>query len=328
MSITSWNCRGIGHKRAIPILWDLTRSYKPDILFLSETMVNSNRIKDLCHILNFNHWYVVDRSGRGGGLALLWKDTFDITITQANPNYINVNVKDRNNIHWRLTGFYGYPERRKRKDSWDLLRHLASLSNLPWCIIGDFNDLLSSNDKKGTNPHPYYLIQGFRQATMDCGLEDLPLIGHPFTWIKGNLPNNLVEERLDRALATKDWHHLFANFLLSNGVAGKSDHSPITLKLQANLSNPLHKYFRFENIWLEDPDIERAVKYGWGYHNKEGVENKINSCKKYLRIWSRRKHVNLCKSIDILKLEMEKCRNAQGTTEWGLYFQLQHQLSH
>nr|KYP34061.1 Transposon TX1 uncharacterized [Cajanus cajan] len=164
-------------------------------------MVNSNRIKDLCHILNFNHWYVVDRSGRGGGLALLWKDTFDITITQANPNYINVNVKDRNNIHWRLTGFYGYPERRKRKDSWDLLRHLASLSNLPWCIIGDFNDLLSSNDKK-------------------------------------------------------DWHHLFANFLLSNGVAGKSDHSPITLKLQANLSNPLHKYFRFENIWLEDPDIE------------------------------------------------------------------------
>nr|KYP72476.1 hypothetical protein KK1_005065 [Cajanus cajan] len=116
---------------------------------------------------------------------------------------------------------------------------ILPLSNLPWCIIGDFNGLLSSIDKKGTNPHPHYLIQGFRQAMMDCGLEDLPLIGHLFTWIKRNLPNNLVEEWLDRALVTKDWRHLFANCLLSNGVAGKSDHSLITLKLHANLSNLL-----------------------------------------------------------------------------------------
>nr|KYP45469.1 hypothetical protein KK1_032990 [Cajanus cajan] len=105
-------------------------------------MVNSDRIKDLCHILNFDHWYAVDRSGRGGGLALLWKDTFNITITQANPNYINVNVKDRNNIYWRLTGFYGYPERRKRKDSWDLLRHLTISLKRFWEVCG--KDILFS----------------------------------------------------------------------------------------------------------------------------------------------------------------------------------------
>ncbi|XP_020218234.1 uncharacterized protein LOC109801543 [Cajanus cajan] len=163
---------------------------------------------------------------------------------------------------------------------------------------------------------------------MDCGLEDLPLVSHPFTWIKGNLQNNLVEERLDKALVTKDWCHLFANYLLSNIVASKFDHYPITLKLDANLSNPLHKYFRFENIWMEDPDIDRAVRYGWNYHNKKGVENKIISCGRYLCLWGRRKHVNLCKYIDILKRDMEKCKNAQGSTEWSLYFQLQHQLSH
>ena len=36
-----------------------------------------------------------------------------------------------------------------RMDSWNLLRNLAYVSELPWYCAGDFNDLLSSSEKKG-----------------------------------------------------------------------------------------------------------------------------------------------------------------------------------
>lgn len=50
---------------------------------------------------------------------------------------------------------YGFPKRSHRRESWNLLRTLARMLNLPWCVIGDFNDLLDAEDKRGRVDHPY-----------------------------------------------------------------------------------------------------------------------------------------------------------------------------
>lgn len=50
---------------------------------------------------------------------------------------------------WRLTGLYGEPNRALRRRTWDLLRNLARDSNLPWCVIGDVNNVLNGSDKVG-----------------------------------------------------------------------------------------------------------------------------------------------------------------------------------
>jgi hypothetical protein len=65
---------------------------------------------------------------------------------------------------WRLTCFYGYQEGSRRCDSWNLLHRLANESSLPCCIIGDFNDILSFNEKRGKADIPNLLINGFREA--------------------------------------------------------------------------------------------------------------------------------------------------------------------
>jgi len=44
MKIISWNCRGLGSPRTVPSLKYLVRVYKPDILFLCETISISNRM--------------------------------------------------------------------------------------------------------------------------------------------------------------------------------------------------------------------------------------------------------------------------------------------
>lgn len=66
-------------------------------------------------------------------------------------------------------------ERERRRDSWRMLCQLSSLSPIPWCIIGDFNDILSADDKCGKIEHPNWLLDGFRLAISDCQLIDLKL---------------------------------------------------------------------------------------------------------------------------------------------------------
>lgn len=49
-------------------------------------------------------------------------------------------------IFW--IGLHRFPERERRKDFWNLIRRLADISPLPWCILGDFNDIMYVTDKK------------------------------------------------------------------------------------------------------------------------------------------------------------------------------------
>jgi hypothetical protein len=124
MSFIVWNCRGLGSPSTIPNLKYLVRSYKPDGLILSETMTTSNKIDELKYVLSFDYCFSVDRIGRGGGLAFLWKKSINCNITNYSTNHIHIEVIDAIKGKWRLTGFYGMPEGGRRKESWNLLRRL------------------------------------------------------------------------------------------------------------------------------------------------------------------------------------------------------------
>ncbi|GAU22559.1 hypothetical protein TSUD_93270 [Trifolium subterraneum] len=184
MIILSWNCRGLGGPSAIPNLKKLAWGHKPDILFLSETLSHNRHIESIRVMLGFDSCLAIDVEGRSGGLAVFWKDSSKCRVLNYTRNFINMLVEDEQWGEWRLTCYYGYPERSMRRAAWDLLRVLGNMSSIPWCIIGDFNDLLSQADKKGIHPHPNGLCMGFRQAVNDCDLTDIPIEGHLFTWIK------------------------------------------------------------------------------------------------------------------------------------------------
>ncbi|GAU30144.1 hypothetical protein TSUD_360370 [Trifolium subterraneum] len=171
----------------------------------------------------------IDVEGRSGGLTVFWKDSSKCRVLNYTRNFINMLVEDEQWGEWRLTCYYGYPERSRRRAAWDLLRVLGNMSSIPWCIIGDFNDLLSQADKKGIHPHPNGLCMGFRQAVSDCDLTDIPIEGHPFTWIKSRGTPHVIEERLDRAMVSSSWLQLFP-----------------------------------QNSWLKEPDLEDVVVEDWG----------------------------------------------------------------
>ncbi|XP_058776806.1 uncharacterized protein LOC131651153 [Vicia villosa] len=255
MRILSWNCRGLSSPSAIPNLKKLAQQHRPDVIFLAETLSNSRKLENIRVMLNFDACLSVDVEGRSGGIAVLWKNTDSCSIINYTRNFVNVIVTDKDNSAWILTCYYGYPERSRRKLALDLLREIRYMSSLPWCVIGDFNDLLSQQDKNGRLPHPNWLCSGFRQAVSDCNLSDISLEGYQFTWVKSRGTDHMIEEILDRALANSYWLATFPHAKLTNLIASHSNHSPILLDCDPIQQASRSFQFRFENSWLHEDGI-------------------------------------------------------------------------
>ncbi|XP_060968799.1 uncharacterized protein LOC133036276 [Cannabis sativa] len=178
---------------------------KPTFIFLCETLSLKPQLELLSSQLGYEGMFSVDAQGRGRGLAMLWKEQTDVEVRGFSQNHIDLIVHRNNLFDWRLTGVNGEPNWALRRNTWNLMRILKEESALPWCIIGDLNNVLSQVDKRGGNPYPNWLLEGFQQAVADCDLVNLELVGHQFTWEKGRDSENLIEVRLDRALANSDW---------------------------------------------------------------------------------------------------------------------------
>lgn len=170
---------------------------------------------------------------------------------------------------WRYTGYYGYPEWEKRVDSWNLIRELAGRSSLPWCIIGDFNDIMTTEEKRGGKRRPRHLLEGFSEAVRDSGLVDLGYMGEKYTWERSRGTENWIQERLDRGLATKEWTELFPSAEVQVLEVSTSDHMPLYLHLNRRVYMPKPKRFKFENLWIHEQECRNIIQDCW---NREGVD--------------------------------------------------------
>jgi hypothetical protein len=238
-------------------------------------------------------------------------------------NFVNLIVKEKEEEEWRLTCYYGYPERGRRRQAWELLRELRDMSDLPWCIVGDFNDLLAQEDKKGTHPHPNWLCNGFRNAVSDCDLTDIQLEGYPYTWIKSRGSPAVVEERLDRAMANSKWLMTYPGVKLLNLLTSHSDHSPILLQNSPAVVTGKFYSFRFENAWLKEDDIQEVVEEGWGRESATDITYKTAQCADKLKWWGRRKRMKFKKEVSECSEEMERLRGCHDSINSGRYKEIQ-----
>lgn len=103
MIVIGWNVRGLGQSRAFPIVRELVCSHKADILCLVETLVDANKIKELRVYLRFFGAFAVNCSGHSSGLAILWRNHDDVSVTKYATTFIDVEIKSGGVSVWRLT---------------------------------------------------------------------------------------------------------------------------------------------------------------------------------------------------------------------------------
>lgn len=237
MKILSWNCRGLGRLRAVEELEEIIDSSKPSVVFLMEVKMGRGVVEGIRVKKEFGGLFYVSHINNGGGLALLWKEQHMVQLLGYGRTFIDLKISLDNYQPWRLIGFYGCPRSSRRRAFWDLITSLNGLHNRPWCILGDFNDIMSSNEKAGRIPQPLSRMVGFSTTMHYCGLQDLGMSGYPYTWERSRGTENWVAERLDRTFANEDWVAMISSAWVENVAMAHSDHSmSITHCLTADIT--------------------------------------------------------------------------------------------
>lgn len=145
---------------------------------------------------------------------------------------------------------------------WDEMSLLAQECSLPWFTIGDFNDVISPNEKKGGNLLSSSSSSCLANGLQECNLIDIGFKGNPFTWNNKRLGDANIQERLNRAVANERWINLYPQAVLRHVLALKSNHRPLLLETNPiNISGP--KPFIFLSLWLEYPHCKNIVSNSW-----------------------------------------------------------------
>ena len=306
MILLAWNCRGLGNRQAVGELVDLVQAKGPAIVFLSETWSDREHMECVRCQLKFDGCFTVSSDGRGGGLAMLWRDEDVVWVDSFSNYHIDVIVHGHTENAWHLTGFYGEPETSRRSEGWNMLRMLCSKPKLTWCVVGNFNELLEVSDKSGRVPRSHNLMQSFREVLDEGGFIDLGYTSPNFTW-HGRRRGELVWERLDRGVANYEWLDRFPIGRVEHLHCFTSDHRPLLLNLDPNGKSQRwkRKPFRFEAMWMVDLGCSNTVARAWATHavgtSMHIATVKLKKCKKKLKRWSRLHFGNVKKQINETK---------------------------
>ncbi|XP_050242494.1 uncharacterized protein LOC126691502 [Quercus robur] len=268
MNCISWNCRGLGRPRAVLELTELVKKHSPTIVFLMETRAKEQYLKNFCKKLHLENVFIVPRNNTGGGLALYWKNGIDLHVQNSSLTYIDAVINPGVDDAWRFTGFYGNPVTANREHSWALLKHLCLQYNLPWICVGDFNEIVNSEEKMGGVARRERQMIGFRETLDFCSFRDLGYVGSPFTWCNNQFDGEVIWIRLDRAVATPSWTTMFPTVRVHHIAGTLSDHSPLWVCSDDENSRFYKKCcpFRFEAMWMKDESCEGVITiHGRGF---------------------------------------------------------------
>ncbi|XP_040996249.1 uncharacterized protein LOC121242444 [Juglans microcarpa x Juglans regia] len=283
MSCLSWNCRGLGNPRTVRELHFLVKNKAPSFVFLMETKCKRSKVEKIKRLLNMENSFVVDCKGLSGGLAFLWKEDVDAVL-----------------VSYTMKG------------SWQLLRKLKPENDVGWLCVGDFNEIISTNEKVGGPLRPYGQMECFREALEDCDLTDMGYVGNKFTWSNNRGGIEFTKERLDRALCNPQWAAWNTGVVTLSLTALNSDHCPIFI------TNGNHqqgagshtKIFRYEVSWGQREECNKLIADEWKRPRLASNElsyttEGLKRCQFKLQQWSKQagdKH----DSIKGLKAEFEK----------------------
>ena len=261
MNILLWNCRGALNVDFIRRIFEMAINHRPSIMVVMETRVEGDRARKIIEGLPFDGYITTDCVGYAGGFWMLWK-TKDVEVSHlsSTEQEIRASIKvHSSNLTSLISAIYASPRLAERRILWNNLKTIAQLHNLPWLMLGDFNEVLCGEDKFGGNQVNLNRALEFKECLDECNMLDLGFAGPKYTWKNCRPITSLILERIDRCFANSRWRLLYLEAIVTHLPRTFSEHCPVLLELCKSSTNNFNKLFRSQTMWLLHPDFYRVV---------------------------------------------------------------------
>ena len=156
----------------------------------------------------------------------MWKEGLDVALSSFSIHHIDVQITSEEMGSFRLTGVYGAPNVANRASVWEFYKSLVGPPQA-WLMIGDFNEILSPEEKQGGRGREVWQMLAFQDFLSSADLKDLGFEGDAFTWSNMQYGQALIKARLDRAISTVDWVSLFPLYRVTHIASHCSDHHAV-----------------------------------------------------------------------------------------------------
>ncbi|XP_057545914.1 uncharacterized protein LOC130824909 [Amaranthus tricolor] len=228
----------------------------------------------MCEVFAFDEY--------GGGMIAIWDPSiFSITNKQYRDRWILLEGCITNaNFECCIGVVYGPNNRIDRKSVFDELKTAVLGINKPTLLLGDFNVILHSWERRGTFRCDLSSTE-FSEWIRELGLIDIPLQGLKFTWRR-----NDSRSKLDRGLCCNNWLIKFPKLTMLGLNKSCSDHNPLLLKLEDS-SNWGPKPFRSFDAWFLNPNFKPYICNEWQKLPRVPLNEKLKILKGPLKAWSK-----------------------------------------
>jgi len=154
MKILCWNVQGAKKPHFPQEVGYIKRTVNPDILILLETMVNDCTADRIVKSLGYQFYDTIPTFNQTGGIWVLWNTVnVDVTVMAKEDRVLPCVVYEKSTAKQVLLSAVYAPANPQDKDAfWAYLKKVSDTIDLPWCLIGDFNEMLLSSEKIGGTP--------------------------------------------------------------------------------------------------------------------------------------------------------------------------------
>ncbi|KAI9085740.1 hypothetical protein K1719_032346 [Acacia pycnantha] len=277
---------GAASKGVAAVIRDMKKRYKLDMAVILEPRISGRKASKVIRNWGFMHSCRVETEGFSGGIWILW---------ELEGLVVDVLVKDEQFLHCKLrlggeemvfTAVYASPNEHRRSRVWNLLHRIASETEEPWLLAGDFNDIKTPLEQRGGGRIRESRCNRFNSWIQDCSLIDMEANGPFFTW-RGPKWDGLerVYRRLDRCLCNQKWQERFEDAEVSVIPRLSSDHHPILVSLHGEDKGFKERNFKFEAMWLMHDQFGEVMNRQW-LNNVDAHVNLV-SLKQELIRWNK-----------------------------------------
>lgn len=161
------------------------------------------------------------------------------------------------NTGFQFSAVYGLHTINNRKKLWQELQTIATQMSGPRVMMGDFNPILSIEDRLYGNPVQEVEVIDFKEFLQQSGMMELKSVGRYYTWT-----NHQIHSKIDRILVNAEWICKWPHL---EGIIMDphfSDHYPLKIPFEI-VKETGTKSFKFFNYLVEHQDFMQAMETIW-----------------------------------------------------------------